>query len=66
VVEPLGWLAEPDQIDEELRSAAEQDPADGQRQRQRDRSEQDVYGPRAFLSSAVTAGTISDRSPITA
>jgi hypothetical protein len=66
VVEALARLAEPDQVDQELRAAPEEEAADGQRQRKRDRSDQDVYGPRAFLSSEVTAGTISVRSPITA
>jgi hypothetical protein len=66
VAEPLARLAEPDEFDQELGAAREQGAADGECQRERDRSNQDVYGPRAFLSSAVTAGMISVRSPITA
>ena len=66
VVEALCGLAESDQVDQELRAAREQEAADGEGRRQSGRSEQDVYGPRAFLSSAVIAGTISVRSPITA
>src|SRR5215216_6597987 len=66
VVEALDRLAEPDQVDEQLRAAGEQVAADRKRRRERERSEQDVYVERAFLSSAVIAGTISVRSPITA
>jgi hypothetical protein len=63
---PVDRLAEPDQVDEQLRAAREQDPADAQRRGERQRSDDDVYGPRVLLSSAVIAGTISVRSPITA
>src|ERR671914_233924 len=66
VVEALARLAEPYQVDQELGPAREQKAAHGDGQREGDRSEKNVYGPRAFLSSAVTAGTISVRSPITA
>jgi hypothetical protein len=66
VVEALDRLAEPDQVDEQLRAAGEQVAADRKRRRERERSQQDVYVERAFLSSAVIAGTISVRSPITA
>jgi hypothetical protein len=55
--------AELEQVDEQLGPAAEQVAADGQRGRERECSDQDV---RDFLSSAVIAGTISVRSPITA
>jgi hypothetical protein len=59
-------LAETDQSDEQLRAAGEEPPADGERRCQRQRSGDDVYGARVLLSSAVIAGTISVRSPITA
>jgi hypothetical protein len=66
VVEALGRPAEPEQVDQELCAAREQETADREGRREGDRSDGDVYGPRAFLSSAVMAGTISVRSPITA
>ena len=66
IVEALGGLAEPDEVGEELGAAAEQKAAHRERRGEGDRSDHDVYGPPAFLSSAVTAGTISVRSPITA
>jgi len=62
----VGRLPEPDEVDQQLRAAREQRPADGERRRERQRSGQDVYDPRALLSSAVIAGTISVRSPMTA
>jgi hypothetical protein len=62
---PLGRLAELEQVDEQLRAAGEQRPADGERRRERQRSDRDGYD-RTFRSSAVMAGTISVRSPITA
>ena len=46
--------------------AREQSGGDGEHRRERKPSGQDVYGERAFRSSAVIAGTISVRSPITA
>jgi hypothetical protein len=66
VVEALGRLAAPDQVDQELGATREQESADREGRREGDRSDGYVYGPRAFLSSAVIAGTISVRSPITA
>jgi hypothetical protein len=66
VVEALRRLAEPDEVDQQLDPAREQVAADAKGCREGDRSEEDVYGPRAFLSSLVIAGTISVRSPITA
>jgi hypothetical protein len=66
VVEALRGLAEPDEVDEQLRAAREQRAADREGGGERQRSGRDVYGERAFLSSAVIAGTISVRSPITA
>jgi hypothetical protein len=65
VVGPLGRLAQLDEVDEELRATTEQEPAHGERRGERQRSDDDVYD-RALLSSAVMAGTISARSPITA
>jgi hypothetical protein len=65
-VKALGGLPEQDEIGQELGAASEQEPADGERRRERRRSDRDVYWPRAFLSSALIAGTISVRSPITA
>jgi hypothetical protein len=62
----LDRLAELNEIDEQLRAAGEQRAGDGERRRQRKRSDDDVYAGRALLSSAVIAGTISVRSPITA
>ncbi len=59
-------LAQPDEVDQQLGAPREQAAADGERGRQRDRSGEDRYAERAFLSSAVIAGTISVRSPITA
>ena len=66
VVEAVDRLAEPDEVDQQLRAPREQGAADGERDRERDRSGGDGYAERAFLSSAVIAGTISVRSPITA
>jgi hypothetical protein len=62
----FGGAAQLDEVREQLDAAPEQETADGQRRGERERSGQDVYDPRAFRSSAVIAGTISARSPITA
>jgi hypothetical protein len=59
-------LAELEQADEQPRAAREEAAADGERRRERQRSGYDVYDARVLLSSAVIAGTISVRSPITA
>jgi hypothetical protein len=66
IVEALDRLAQPHQVHEQLRAAAEQRAADREHRGERERSEHDVYEDCAFLSSAVIAGTISARSPITA
>jgi hypothetical protein len=66
VVEARRRLAQPDEVDEQLRAAREQEPADGECRSERQRSGQYVYPERTFLNSAVIAGTISVRSPITA
>ena len=66
VAEAVHRLAEPDEIDEQLRPPRKQRAADGEERGERERSERYVYEDCAFLSSAVIAGTISARSPITA
>ena len=66
VVEALGGLAEEDEVGQELDAATEQNATHREGRGEGDRSDHNVYGPPAFLSSAVTAGTISLRSPITA
>ena len=66
VVEAFGGLAHPDEVDEQPGAAREQRAAHGERRGQRQRSHHHVYVERALLSSAVMAGTISVRSPITA
>jgi hypothetical protein len=59
----LGLSGEPDQQSD---SAAEQRAADPQSDCQRDRGERRGYVPFAFRISALIAGRISCRSPITA
>jgi hypothetical protein len=66
VAEAVGRPAEPDDVDEQLGAAGEQEAADGEQRGERERSGRDVYEACAFLSSSVIAGTISVRSPITA
>ena len=66
VVEALDRLAEPHEIHEQLRAAPEQRAGHREQRGERERSERNVYEDWAFLSSAVIAGTISARSPITA
>jgi len=55
----------PDEPHEEARAAREQPAADRHERSEPQRARQDRY-PRAFLSSALIAGTISCRLPITA
>ena len=62
-VERLGGAHEPR---EEERAAREEPSRDGERGGERQRARGGRYVPRTFLSSAVIAGTISCRSPITA
>jgi hypothetical protein len=62
----VGGLAHPYELDEQPRAPREQQAGGRERCCQRERSERDLYGECAFLSSAVIAGTISVRSPITA
>jgi len=52
--------------DEEACTPAEEHAGGGEERRERDRPGDGFYAPRAFLSSAVIAGTISWRSPTTA
>ena len=59
-------LAAFDEVHQQFRTAGEEEAGDGERRGEGDGSDRDVYEPRAFLSSAVIAGTISVRSPITA
>ncbi len=61
----LDRLAEPYEVGEQLGAAPEEIAADGQRRGERERTGEH-YPTRAFRSSAVIAGTISVRSPITA
>jgi hypothetical protein len=44
VAEPVDRLAEPDQVDEQLRAPGEQRAADGEERGERERSGEDVYG----------------------
>ncbi len=55
-----------DEPREEQRAPAEQRARHDEQRRESDRAGGDAYVPRAFLSSALMAGTISCRSPITA
>jgi hypothetical protein len=66
VVVALGRLAQPDQVEEQLGTAGKEEAGGRERRSERDRSDRDVYGERTLRSSAVMAGTISVRSPITA
>ena len=55
-----------DEPREEQRAPSEQRARHDEQRRESDRAGGDAYVPRAFLSSALMAGTISCRSPITA
>ena len=55
-----------DEPHEEERAAREQPAGDGEQRREGDGAGDGGYEPLTFLSSAVIAGTISCRSPITA
>ena len=55
-----------DEPHEEERAAREQPAGDGEQRREGDGAGRGCYDPLTFLSSAVIAGTISCRSPITA
>jgi hypothetical protein len=66
VVEALGRLPLADEPDEEERAPREERSRDREYRRQCERAGECLYTPCAFLNSAVIAGTISCRSPITA
>ena len=55
-----------DEPGEEACAAGEEAAADEQQRGEAERARENGYAPRAFLSSALIAGTISCRSPITA
>jgi hypothetical protein len=55
-----------DEPREEERAAREEAAGDGEQGGEPERAGEDGYAPFAFRSSAVIAGTISCRSPITA
>ncbi len=66
VAAAIGRSRGADEPGEEQRAPAEQRARDDEQRRETDRAGGDAYVPRAFLSSALMAGTISCRSPITA
>jgi hypothetical protein len=53
IAEAVDGLAEPDEVNQELGSAGEQEAADGERSGEGKRSRGDVYGSRAFPRSAI-------------
>jgi hypothetical protein len=53
VVEPLDRPAEPDEVDEQLGSPAEQRAAHRKQRGERESAERDVYGSRAFPRTAI-------------
>jgi hypothetical protein len=55
-----------DEPGQEACAAGEEAAADEQQRGEPERARENGYAPRAFLSSALIAGTISCRSPITA
>jgi hypothetical protein len=59
VVRPFERLRSADEAPEEERAPREQRPGDSERRRQHDRARDRGYDSRAFLSSAVIAGTTS-------
>jgi hypothetical protein len=66
VAEALDRLSHPHQPPEEERAPGEQPDRDGEESGEGERADGPAYDPRAFLSSALIAGTISCRSPMTA
>jgi hypothetical protein len=60
VAEAVDRLAEPDEVDEQLCPAGEQEAADRERSGERERSGRDVYGS-ALASSAITTAPSSAR-----
>jgi hypothetical protein len=59
VAEAIDRLAEPDEIDEQLRPRRKERAADGEERGERDSAERDVYGSRAFPRAAVTTAPSS-------
>jgi hypothetical protein len=66
VVRPVERTGCADDAHEEQGATPEEKARGGEQRRERDGACRDRYWPRTFLSSAVIAGTISCRSPITA
>jgi hypothetical protein len=66
VVRPVERPAGAHEPQQERRALSEQPSGDGEERRERDGAGGSRYWGFAFLSSAVIAGTISWRSPITA
>jgi hypothetical protein len=66
VVEPLDRLRRTHEPHEEQRAPGKERSGDSERRRERNGAGECRYAPRAFLSSAVIAGTTSCRFPITA
>jgi hypothetical protein len=66
VVAAIGRMAGQDELRQEERAAREEAACDGDQGREPERAGDDRYALFAFLSSAVIAGTISCRSPMTA
>ena len=62
VAEAIDRLTEPNQVDEQLRPAAEEEAADGKERGKRKRSSRDVYETRALPRSAAMRATDSIRS----
>jgi hypothetical protein len=63
---PVGGRRAADEPREEQRAPGEEPAGDDEQRGEAERAADDVYEPRAFRSSALIAGTISWRSPITA
>jgi hypothetical protein len=66
VVAAVGRVTGEDEPRQEERPPREEAACDGEQGREPERAGEDGYAPFAFRSSAVMAGTISCRSPMTA
>jgi hypothetical protein len=66
VVAAVGGMPGEDELGQEQRAAREEPACDAEQGREPERAGEDGYTPFAFRSSAVMAGTISCRSPMTA
>jgi hypothetical protein len=66
VLPALDRLRRSQQPDEKKRAAREESAGDRDQRGEPEGASEDVYALRTFLSSALIAGTISCRSPITA